>query len=188
MTFYPEGTGKPILLGSIARKLAPGEVWEGEGLVHQTKKLFLRVVIVGGEDPWILLTNIRNISSERIISIYAQRFLIEESFRDFQKGGLDFLKLLKAFVEPERRAKWLILGVIAHWVSMKLGEALEKMEEVREIAPRPWKKLREKGYKRVLAISRLGGLASRLGMEVKGWGKVEGWNAFLFRKLEAGFT
>jgi hypothetical protein len=183
--FYPEGTGKPILLGRIARKLVPGEVWEGKGLVHQTKKLFFRVIIVGGEDPWILLTNIWDIPAEKIISIYAQRSLIEESFRDFQKGVLGFLKLLGAFVESGRKAKWLILGIIGHWVSMKLGEALEKMGELKEITPRPWKKLKEKGYKRVLAISRLGTLAIRLGIGVKGWGKLEGWGPFFF---QTGFT
>jgi len=177
--FYPESTGKPILLGRIAEKLAPGKVWEGKGFVHQTKKLLLRVIIVGGEDPWILLTNIWDIPTEKIISIYAQRFLVEESFRDFQRGVLDFLKLLKAFEEPGRRIKWLISGIIGHWVSMKLGEALEKMEELREIAPRPWKKLREKGYKRVLAISRVGILAARLKIQVKGWGRLEGSELFL---------
>ena len=49
--FYPEGIEKPILLERIAKELAMGEIWEGRGLVHQTKKLPLRVIIVGGRGP-----------------------------------------------------------------------------------------------------------------------------------------
>jgi len=186
--FYPEGVEKPILLERIARGLAPGEGWEGKGFVHQTKKLPLRVIIVGGEDPWILLTNIWDAPKERVISLYAQRFLIDESFRDFQKGVLGFLRLLMTFAGPGRRARWLILGLIGHRVCLKLGEALEKMGELREGAPLPWKKLKEKGYKRVLALSRLGILAARHRIKITGWEKIEGWFPFSLQNLGATFT
>jgi hypothetical protein len=81
-------------LGTIASGLFPGQLWEARGFAHLTRKLPLRVVIKAGpEEPWILLTNIQDLPAEQIVQLYAQRMLIEQSFRDFQRGVLDFLRL-----------------------------------------------------------------------------------------------
>lgn len=184
--FYPDGSEEPVLLEKIAKKLKPGEIWEGKGLFHQTKKLSLRVVIVGGEDPWILLTNVQDLPAEKIVSLYQKRGLLEESFRDFQRGILDFLSMVRKLKEPQYRSHWLLLGVLSHWVLMKLGEAFEKIGEVWEFSPRPWKKLKEKGYNRVLSLSRLGAIAIQQKQMIVGWEGVEGWSAFY--QPQSGFT
>jgi len=65
------------------------------------------------------------------------------------------------------------------------GESTGGEGELREVAPLPWKKLKEKGYKRVLALSRLGILAARHRIKVTGWEKIEGWLPFSLQNLGA---
>jgi hypothetical protein len=181
LAFYPSFEARPRLLGTIASGLFPGQLWEARGFAHLTRKLPLRVVIKAGpEEPWILLTNIQDLPAEQIVQLYAQRMLIEQSFRDFQRGVLDFLRLLNRFEDLESAQHWVILGTLSHWVCLKLGEWLEKLDRLKELAPLSWRKIKARGYRRVLCLCRLGVLAVRLGLKLP-----ERW---AFEAVLPGFT
>jgi len=111
-----------------------------------------------------------------ITPLYAQRTLIEQSFRDFQKGVLNFLHLISAFRDITKGDHWIILGILSYWILMKIGIALEVTGRIGEFSPRVWKGLRERGYKRVISPIRAAISAIRTKRYQKALVKIEDWN------------
>lgn len=80
---YAYWRGRELKLGIALATLGKCKNY---GIVEYTKEHRLRTRLIikweeGMKDPWMLLTNIRNVQSETIVQCYARRMTIEEMFK-----------------------------------------------------------------------------------------------------------
>ena len=75
----------------------------------------------GCKEPWILMTDL-DISINRLTSIYARRFQIEEAFRD-QKNWRFGLQLGNTLIrKPSRVERWLLVAAIVFFLALLVGK------------------------------------------------------------------
>jgi hypothetical protein len=79
----------------------------------------------GMKEPWILATS-RTDDAETIVSLYARRFSIEETFRDHKDWRFGLGLAHMRIKEPERRDRLLLVLALATVIATLLGAAGEK--------------------------------------------------------------
>lgn len=117
----PEGK-RAFLLSTLARKLAPETpVWlqsvsyRNDGAIEAIS--LAAVVAKGSNDPWFVATNLKG--AKRTIDCYAQRFQIEEGFKDL-KHALGLEKLRTRSMMRTRRL--LLVAAVSQALLMLIGK------------------------------------------------------------------
>ncbi|MBC7320302.1 hypothetical protein H5T89_06625 [bacterium] len=101
---------------------------------------------------------------------------------------LNFLHLISVFRDIMRGEHWVILGLLSHWILMKIGIALESAGRIKEFSPKAWKNLRERRYKRVISVIRAAMSSIRTRRYPKNWIEVDTWNLCFFELVHDSFT
>lgn len=103
-------------------QVAPGERWEGEGIVFVNRgKVPARVIVIwdkGQKEPWILITNHPTVTGRE----YAIRNWIEQTFRDLKKNGWHAME--SGIGCPERATRLLAIMMVAYAYRMSIGSWL----------------------------------------------------------------
>ena len=104
-------------------------------------------------EPWLLATTLKTETPSRIISIYAQRMQIEETFRDTKNHRFGWAFDLARSNDPNRQAVLLLVACLAFAALLLAGDAAEQLG----YAPRH--QANTVRTRRVLSLIRLGALA-----------------------------
>lgn len=101
--------------------------FEGATLGYATKVRANVVLVKRGrmKAPWCLATNLPD-GAERIIELYARRFTIEETFRDFKDVRFGWGLKLCRIKRHDRRDRMLLALAIASMILTVAGKAVEK--------------------------------------------------------------
>ena len=130
--------GKRISLRTLGKKLVPGiSQWyekiqyRSDGLVQG---LNLAAIVAPAEDtekkdpdPWFLITNLRK--SKTTITRYAERFHIEEWFKDF-KHQLGITKLQTRNLMRVRRL--VFVSAVAYGITMLIGTVAKRLQNIQD--------------------------------------------------------
>lgn len=103
---------------------APGDAYRADGLIFKKRgRMPGHIRVVWGETaqaPWVIATNDPSITGFE----YAQRFWIEEAFRDLKSAGWRLEGVTQ--LHPERLHRLLVILIVAYAWMLLWGKALEE--------------------------------------------------------------
>lgn len=122
---------RAFLLSTLAKKLIPNiQVWYEQVSYRDDQAIpdvsLAAVVAPGSNDPWFLVTNLK--SPKRAIDYYAQRFQIEEGFRDL-KHALGLEKLRTKDLMRIRRL--LLVAAVSQALLMLVGKLAFRYKQLK---------------------------------------------------------
>lgn len=119
----PEGKGKrAFLLSTLAAKLVPNAACWFQSVSYRDDQAIesislAAIIAAGSKDPWFLITNLKG--SKRAIDCYAQRFQIEEGFKDLKHA----LGLEKIQTRSELRIRRILfIAAVSQALLMLVGK------------------------------------------------------------------
>lgn len=122
---------KAFLLTTLTRKLIsetpiwyPSVLYRNDGAISGIS--LAAVVAKDSNDPWFLATNLK--SAQTAISVYSQRFQIEEGFKDF-KYALGFEKIQTRDLKRIRRL--ILISAVSQAILMLVGRLAFRMVKLK---------------------------------------------------------
>ena len=128
---YPQN-GKAFKLTTLAKKLLPERIVWFENIAYRDDGAvgsinLASTVALGSSDPWFIVTNLR--SGKSATTRYAQRFQIEEGFKD-TKHPLGFDRIQTHNLTRIRRL--FLITAISQAFLLLVGQTAWRMKSVRE--------------------------------------------------------
>ncbi|MDQ3010808.1 MAG: transposase [Acidobacteriota bacterium] len=98
----------------------------------------------GQEEPWLLVTNLRD--ARKVREIYANRFWIEEMFSDHKSRGLNLEST--RLTDPKRLERLLVAVTLAYLWIMEVGAWVVLNEK--------WRQVDNRGAERSVSLCQIG--------------------------------